>query len=155
VIKHNFDYYLQVAFLLNIIQYVIYLNLTDHKLRFNIFIITITLLAIIIDSIFYNLGWVLFNNNDFYYISPIWLMIMWNNFSVTFYITSQYFFNKPYILSILVLIFVPLAYFYIEFFKAMYIKSSFILLCYGLIWAILFPCICVFTKDNKILSKVN
>jgi len=156
VIKHNFPYYLQAALILNIIQYSIYFKYTKQRLKFNIFIILVTVIAIVIDSTFYSMRLVLFNRNYFHYMSPPWVILMWNNFAITFYITSTFFFNKPLLLSILALIFVPLAYYYIIFFNAMYIKSYYILFLYGVIWSLVLPTICYIDKvffDNIKASK--
>ena len=142
VIKHNFSYYLQLALLLNLIQYLVYLFLSDHKIKFTAFVLIITVFAVIIDSIFYNLGYIKFYKNIFESFSPIWIILMWNNFAITFYITSQYFFNKPKILAILAFIFVPLAYFYVSFFQAIYVYNYLVFLGYGIIWAILLPLLC-------------
>jgi len=153
VVKHNFPYYLQAALILNIIQYSIYFKYTNQKLKFNIFITLVTGIAVCIDSTFYNLGFVLFNKNDFFYISPLWVILMWNNFAITFYITSTFFFNRPVLLSILALIFVPLAYYYVIFFNAMYIKSYYILFLYGIIWSIILPSLCYI--DRRFLNDIE
>lgn len=146
VIKHNFPYYLQAAFILNFIQFSIYFKLTKNKLKFCFFVFLVTILAFIIDSLFFFLRIVIYNKNDFFYISPLWLLLMWNNFAITFYITSRFLFNRALILGILALIFVPLAYYYVIFFNAMYIKSYYVLISYGLIWSILLPVICYLDK---------
>jgi len=123
-----------------------------HGLWVMIFIFST--LGFIVDSVFQLTGIINFKANVFIYLSPPWMLGIWANFAIAFYSTCTVFFNRYKLMSILVFIFLPIAYIIGEKIGACefpYGYTSTIII--GAVWAILFPwCLLAF---NRYIAKTK
>lgn len=105
------------------------------------FIITLTLLGCIVDTLYLRYGLIYFNANPFSpYLTAPWMASIWLSFAVTLYSTLKQYLHLYLIISILSFVGFALAYYIGAMMDAAYFPHGMIMsFGIGLTWAILLP----------------
>ena len=94
-----------------ILMQLIYQIKISKKTKGLVFVICMfTLLGFFVDTLLLRFGLIHFAANPFTTIAPVWMILLWTNFSLVFYAFLDNFFKRYLLLAALSLILFPLAY---------------------------------------------
>lgn len=110
------------------------------------FMLVLTLVGSIIDTLLTQVGWIIFSHNPFDpWLSPPWMMVLWLNFAMVYYSCMQSWWPRYWLLGILSLVGFPWAYITGEIFgAARLVHGLYSSVLIGIIWAVLLPSISIY-----------
>ena len=120
-----------------------------------LFIISVTVLGFIIDTLFFQSGLIIYKTNPWPALfSPAWMIAIWFNVSLMFFACSKLYFNRYMVLSLTGLLGFPIAYSAGARLGAVDLPYGYLsTIIVGIVWAVLLPLVSYlylkFSKNKK------